>query len=124
MRDERKAAREPAQVQGARTKRRAALLLRLRGFRIRTQRYRSPVGEVDFLATRRRLFVAVEVKSRPDRISAAFSITPHQQERVARATEHYLAANPRYPHYQIRFDAVLDTPGRWPKHIPDAWQMT
>lgn len=124
MSDERKAGRKAAQAQGVRAESRAALLLRLKGFRIRARRYRSPVGEVDLLATRRRLLVAVEVKSRPDRSSAAFSITPRQQERVARATEHYLAANPRYSHYQIRFDAVLDTPGRWPKHIPDAWQMT
>lgn len=116
--------RQAAQEQGARAERRAALLLRLKGFRIRARRYRTPVGEIDLLATRRQLLVAVEVKSRPDQSTAAFSITPRQQQRVARATEHYLAANPRYSDYQIRFDAVLNTPGRWPKHIPDAWRMT
>jgi len=120
----RTAGRQAAQQRGARAERRAALLLRLKGYRILARGYRTPVGEIDLLAARGRLLAAVEVKSRTDRDTAAFSISPRQQARVARATEHYLAANPRYSDYRIRFDAILDAPGRLPKHIPDAWRIT
>jgi putative endonuclease len=113
----RTAGRRAAQQRGARAEQRAALYLRLKGYRILARGYRTPVGEIDLLA-------AVEVKSRGDRDTAAFSISPRQQARVARATEHYLAANPRYAAYRIRFDAILDTPWRLPKHIRDAWRIT
>lgn len=118
------ARRQAAQQRGARAERRAALFLQFKGYRILARGYRTPVGEVDLLATRGRILAAVEVKSRADRDTAAFAIGPRQQARVARATEHYLAANPRYAAYRIRFDAILDTPGRLPKHIPDAWRIT
>jgi putative endonuclease len=120
----RTAGRRAAQQRGARAEQRAALYLRLKGYRILARGYRTPVGEIDLLAARGRLLAAVEVKSRGDRDTAAFSISPRQQARVARATEHYLAANPRYAAYRIRFDAILDTPWRLPKHIRDAWRIT
>lgn len=100
------------------------MLLRLKGFRILATRYRAPVGEIDLVARRGRLIVAVEVKSRSSLADAAFAIDPRQQARISRAAEHFLAANPRYSNHQIRFDAILDAPGRLPRHIPDAWRIT
>lgn len=117
-------ARQAANQRGARAERNAALLLRLKGFRILARRYRAPVGEIDLLAKRGRMLVGVEVKARQDRESAAFSISPRQQQRIARAMEHFLAANPKYSEHQIRFDAILATPGRLPQHIPDAWRIS
>ena len=43
---------------------RAAAFLIAKGFRILARRWRSPVGEIDIIARRRRLLVFVEVKAR------------------------------------------------------------
>jgi putative endonuclease len=68
----RTAGRRAAQQRGARAEQRAALYLRLKGYRILARGYRTPVGEIDLLA-------AVEVKSRGDRDTAAFSISPRHR---------------------------------------------
>jgi putative endonuclease len=105
--------------------RRAALLLRLKEFRVLARRYRCPVGEIDIVARRARLLVAVEVKARGDLDTAAHAIDQRQRKRIIRATDHFLAANPPYSisNYQIRFDAILVAPGKLPRHIPDAWRI-
>ena len=105
--------------------RRAALLLRLKEFRVLARRYRCPVGEIDIVARRARLLVAVEVKARGDLDTAAHAIDQRQRKRIIRATDHFLAANPPYSisNYQIRFDAIWVAPGKLPRHIPDAWRI-
>lgn len=115
--------RQAAEKRGHRAERHAALLLRLKGFRLLARRYRSPVGEIDIVARRAQLLVAVEVKARGDLETAAYAIDKRQQKRIARATEHFLAANPYYSDHHIRFDAVLVAPGKLPRHIPDAWRI-
>ncbi|MEP4378039.1 MAG: YraN family protein [Alphaproteobacteria bacterium] len=115
--------RQAAEQRGHRAERRAALLLRLKGFRLLARRYRSPVGEIDIVARRARLLIAVEVKARSTLETAADAIDKRQRARIARATDHFLAANPSYSDFQIRFDAILVTPGKLPRHIPDAWRI-
>ncbi|MBT4905525.1 MAG: YraN family protein [Rhodospirillaceae bacterium] len=115
--------RQAAEQRGHRAERRAALLLRFKGFRLIARRYRSPVGEIDIVARRARLLVAVEVKARSDLATAAHAIDKRQQSRIARATDHFLAANPSYAEHRIRFDAILVAPGKLPRHIPDAWRI-
>jgi putative endonuclease len=115
--------RQAAEKRGHRAERQAALLLRLKGFRLVARRYRCPVGEIDIIARRARLLVAVEVKARGDLATAAHAIDKRQQTRIARATDHFLAANASYSEHQIRFDAILVAPGKLPRHIPDAWRI-
>ena len=116
--------RRRAEHKGRRAETRAALMLRLKGYRILAHRYRSPVGEIDLVAKRGHTLLAVEVKSRKSAAEAAFAIDARQQKRIARAAEHFLAANPRYADHKIRFDAILDVPKRLPRHIIDAWRIT
>ncbi|MBT5572227.1 MAG: YraN family protein [Alphaproteobacteria bacterium] len=116
--------RRRAEHKGRRAETRAALMLRLKGYRILAHRYRSPVGEIDLVAKRGHTLLAVEVKSRKSAAEAAFAIDARQQKRIARAAEHFLAANPRYADHKIRFDAILDVPKRLPRHIMDAWRIT
>ena len=98
-------------------------MLRLKGFRLLARRYRCPVGEIDIVARRARLLIAVEVKARGDLATAAHAIDARQRKRIIRATDHFLAANPSYSDHRIRFDAILVAPGKRPRHIPDAWRM-
>ena len=115
--------RQASEKRGRRAESLAALMLRLKGYAILTRRYRCPVGEIDLVARRGHTLAMVEVKARASAEDAAFAITPHQQKRIARAADHFLAAIPRYTGFQLRFDAVLAVPGRWPRQVPDAWRI-
>jgi putative endonuclease len=116
-------ARRAAQQTGQRAELVAAWLLRLTGFRILARNYRTPVGEIDLVARRRRLLVFVEVKSRATDEAAASSITQRQRDRICRAAELFLAARPELGDCAVRFDAVIVAPGRFPRHIKDTWRQ-
>jgi putative endonuclease len=100
---------------------RAAAYLIAKGFRILARRWKSPVGEIDIVARRRKLLVFVEVKARERLDDAAWSVTPRQRARIVAAAEAWLAANGDAGIEDIRFDAVLVAPGRLPHHIPAAF---
>lgn len=103
----------------------AALWLMLKGYRILDRRRRAPTGsgagEIDLVARRGRTLAFVEVKFRPDLDRAAFAIGAEQRRRIARAAEALVARHPRLGGLEIRFDAVLVAPWRWPRHLPGAW---
>ncbi|MBI4968744.1 MAG: YraN family protein [Rhodospirillales bacterium] len=104
----------------------AILLLRLKGYAILAQRYRTGpgtgAGEVDLIARKGNLVAFVEVKARADADRAAHSITPRQQARIARGAEAFLQAHPELAGLDARFDVVLVAPLRPPVHLENAWQ--
>lgn len=100
----------------------AAWWLRLQGFRILARNWRHPAGEIDLLARRGRLLVAVEVKWRDNEAAAAHALRAAQRRRIARAAAVFLAQQADAGRLALRFDAVLLAPGRWPRHIRDAWR--
>ncbi len=118
-----RATRQESERRGRRAETSAALFLRLKGYAVLARRYRCPAGEIDLIVRRGRVVAAVEVKARARLDDAAFSISTHQRGRIARAAEHFLAANPRYSDHIFRFDAMLVAPGRLPRHVPDAWRI-
>jgi putative endonuclease len=109
--------RQAAFQAGISAESRAALFLVAKGFRILARRWRSPLGEIDIVARRRRLLVFAEVKARASLDEAAESITERQRRRIAAAAEVWLAANPDQTIHDIRFDAILVAPG-----IPAAFE--
>ena len=96
--------------------------LRLRGWRVLARRFRVPSGEVDLIARRGRVLAAIEVKARPNIAAAAESISPRQRRRIARALAHFLATRPDLARLDVRFDVMLVTPRRLPRHLVDAWR--
>src|SRR4029078_5265292 len=80
---------------------RAAAFLIAKGFRILARRFRTPVGEIDIVACRRKLLVFVEVKARERLDDAAWSVTDRQRSRIVAAAEAWLAANggPSFEHH-------------------------
>jgi len=102
---------------------RAAAFLIAKGFRILARRWRSPAGEIDIIARRRKLLVFVEVKARETLDGAAESVTPQQKRRICAAAEAWLAAHPDNSVQDMRFDAVLVAPGSIPRHIPGAFEV-
>ncbi|MCG5242795.1 YraN family protein [Azospirillum doebereinerae] len=99
------------------------LSLRLKGYRILATRLRTPMGEIDIVAKRGRTIAIVEVKARNDWDTANEAVGARQRGRLARAAHVYLAANPRYAGYVLRFDVMLVTPWAWPRHLIDAWRI-
>ena len=114
--------RQEAEKRGRGAERLAAWYLRLRGWRILAQRARVPGGEVDIVARRGRTLAFVEVKARADVTAAAESLLARQRRRIARAAAGYLALRPELQSCRCRFDVILVTPWRWPRHIRDAWR--
>lgn len=99
-----------------------ALSLRLRGYRILAQRFKTPLGEIDIIARRGNILAFIEVKARQEFEQAAEAISHQQRERIIRTAEIFLQRHPQYASNQMRFDAMLIAPSRIPKHICDAWR--
>lgn len=102
----------------------AAALLLAKGYRIAFRRWRTPVGEIDIVVRRGRTLVFVEVKAREREDDAAYAVTPRQKARIIGGAEFWLSKNPHDAECFIRFDVVLVTPGRVPKHIENAFDAS
>lgn len=106
---------------GLRAEALCCLALRLKLYRILATRYKTPVGEIDIVAAKGNMIVAVEVKARATCDAAIESILPHQQNRIAQALQYFAMSHPRFANSDMRFDVMLATPRAWPKHIKNAW---
>lgn len=107
----------------------AAFYLGVKGYRIVQLRYRNPKGEIDILARKQDVIVAIEVKARKNFAECVDTIPPAKQKRIAGAVQ-WLMLNPEkitglrgLNAPNIRFDAVWVIPYALPRHIKDAWRM-
>lgn len=114
-------ARQKAERGGRKAETRAAWYLRLTGWRILARRVKTPRGEIDIVARRGRVVVAVEVKWRARTELLDQAIDSWRLRRVAAAAEVVL---PRYakPGDSLRIDVLLLSPGSLPRRIANAWQ--
>lgn len=112
--------RARAERSGRRGEALAAWYLRFKGYRILARRQRTARGEIDLVAKRGRTIVFVEVKHRATPEELDIAIDEYRLERVAAAAG-ILA--PKFADHgaDIRIDVILTTPGRWPRHIENAW---
>lgn len=113
--------RQRAEAQGRLGEGRAAAWLQLKGWQILDRRVKTPVGEIDIVATRGNLVAFVEVKWRARKADLDFAIDEYRLQRVAAAAEavaHTYATDGE----DIRLDVILLAPGAWPRHIVNAWQ--
>ena len=113
--------RQIAESSGRKGESWAALWLRLQGWNILDRRVKTPRGEIDLVARRGRLVAFIEVKWRKTTEELDLAIDEWRLSRVAAAVE---AVSHRYagPGDTIRVDVLLLAPGRWPRHIVNAWQ--
>jgi putative endonuclease len=103
---------------------RAAEYLTARGFEILAQRFKSPYGEVDLIARSGNLIIFVEVKARGTLDDAAYAVTVRQKKRIIDTSQFWLAANPDYANFDLRFDAMLIAPKRLPRHLIAAFDAS
>jgi putative endonuclease len=103
---------------------RAAMLLIAKAYRIVARRWKTPFGEIDIVARRRRDLVFVEVKARDNLDAAAEAVTERSKRRIVGAAELWLAHHPADAQCGIRFDVILIAPGKLPRHIVNAFDAT
>jgi len=118
-----KGRRRAAEIHGRRAEAFAAALLLCKLYRILGWRVKTRAGELDLVArSPSGMICFVEVKAREREELAAEAIGFGQRARIARAAELYLGARPALRHKGVRFDAILVTPRRLPRHVRDAWR--
>ena len=110
-----------ARRSGGRAEWAAALLLMAKGYRILGMRLRTAQGEVDLAARRGGVLAIVEVKRRRTLEEALIAVTPAQRERLRRAGKVLAGRAGVKAAPVVRLDLVALAPGRWPRHIADAW---
>lgn len=99
----------------------AALWLQLKLYRIRDRRFRTPMGEIDLVAEKGSYIVFVEVKQRATNADEALTYASVNRERIIRAAQLWLVRNPYAAGRDFRFDVILLAPGRWPRHLINAF---
>jgi putative endonuclease len=100
----------------------AALYLRLKGYRILVQRFKTPVGEVDIIARRGKTLVFIEVKQRASLAAALECVTAQMQTRISRAALFFLSSAVCPPHDHCRFD-LITVSGLRIRHLDNAWVL-
>lgn len=121
-----KKAKQGFERSGRRAERLAALYLRLKGYRILEMRFKTKLGEIDIIARRGDILIAVEVKRRPTLEIARESISWDTERRISEAIDIYLSKTPSARECGIRFDAIYVTGTSMMSwrlhHIVDAWR--
>jgi len=120
--------RKTAEIAGRSAEGLAALMLLISGYVILARRWRSVVGEIDIIARKGKRLIFVEIKFRR-RLENWHGITRHQQQRISRAAELYVAQKRFSLDFEWRFDVILFHfdysvwPPLW-RHYKNAWQAS
>jgi putative endonuclease len=93
-----------------------------KGYRILGFRLKTGQAEIDLLALKGEVVAVVEVKRRTSLEAALDAVTPRQRDRLLRAARSITARRPDLAGAAIRLDLMALAPGRWPRHIRDAWR--
>ncbi len=116
--------RKKAEKGGRRAETIAAWYLRGKFYAIVKQRYKTPVGEIDLIATRGRTTIFVEVKSRKNPGMEFDALASVNQGRIGRAAKFFLAQNPQLAENSLRFDVIFLAPFNWPHHLRGAFDVS
>jgi putative endonuclease len=103
---------------------RAAMLLVAKAYRILARRWKTPFGEIDIVARRRRTLVFVEVKARDTLDDAMAAVTEPGKRRIIDAARLWLSHHPGDAEAEIRFDVIAVAPGKMPRHIVNAFDAS
>jgi putative endonuclease len=101
----------------------ALAILVLKGYRLLARRYSASGGEIDLIVKRGDTIAFVEVKARGMMDSALVAIGAQKRERFSRAARAWISRNGWAAGKVLRADAVFVAPGRWPRHLPAAFEM-
>lgn len=110
-----------ARLSGRRGEWLAALWLMAKGYSILGFRLKTPHGEIDLVARKGAVLAAVEVKARLGQAQALEAVSLAQRQRLRRAIRAWAGRRPGLKDARLRLDLMALAPGRFPRHIHDAW---
>lgn len=113
--------REKAEKRGHVAEFVALTYLRLKGYRLLAQRFKSPQGEVDLIMRRRDVTAFIEVKARSSRDHGVEAVTTTQSKRISAAARFWMARDRIANRNFCRFDIVVVSPYLLPHHIENAF---
>ena len=116
-----KRSRQQAHDHGHRAEVIALWFLRLKGYRLLAQRFKTSTGEVDLIMRKGDTTVFIEVKARATVDQSMFAVTPHQSRRIASAAATYATRDHKAAQGFQRFDIVAVPSYLWPTHIKNAF---
>ncbi|NHK28186.1 YraN family protein [Parvularcula flava] len=99
----------------------AAILLRLKGYRILAMRWKARGGEVDIIASKAGILVFVEVKARTSHEAGIAAVTPQARQRIAVAAEQFIRHRRLHPEPACRYD-LITVRNLTPRHHKNAWR--
>jgi putative endonuclease len=117
-------ARIAAYLHGHRGEGLAAWFLRLQLYRIVARRYKTPVGEIDLIATRFGTTVFVEVKARSSAAAESEALAGVNRSRIVRAAQYWQMRQHDTGAGRFRFDVIFLAPGRLPRHVINAFDAS
>ena len=113
--------REKAEKRGHFAEFIALIYLRLKGYRLLAQRFKSPQGEIDLIMRRKDVTAFIEVKARGSRDQGVEAVTTTQSRRIAAAARFWMARDKISNQNFCRFDIVVVSPYLLPHHIENAF---
>ncbi|MBP7710376.1 MAG: YraN family protein [Rickettsiales bacterium] len=94
----------------------AIFLLILKGYQILKWRYKTRFGEIDIVAKKSDVIVAVEVKARSSKFLIEEVLHPHQINRIQMAAQFFISKNLKFQNCDLRFDFIEINKFFIPKH--------
>jgi len=98
----------------------SCIMLIIKGYNILARRHRNYLGEIDIIARKGKILVFIEVKARKKFSEFMNILTNRQRMRIESAAKVFLASNPRYQGFNIRFDMIILN-GWLPIHQKNMW---
>ncbi|HUV32578.1 MAG TPA: YraN family protein [Devosiaceae bacterium] len=116
--------RRRAEKFGRRGELAAAFWLSLSAYRIRARRVRTPVGEIDLMASRGHALAFIEVKARSTVAERDRALAAVNRSRIVSAAQWWIARHPHYAGWPMRFDIIGLAPFSLPRHVKGAFDAT
>ena len=95
--------------EGRKAEARVARYLRLRGYRIIEERFKSPAGEIDIIAQKGNIIACVEVKQRKSQRAADEAMDWRSEQRIVNTAEIWVDRHfDKLPNdFELRFDVAF-----------------
>jgi putative endonuclease len=111
-------------AKGVLAEKRAVAQLRLHGYKILKERYKTKFGEIDVIAQKGDLIAFIEVKAHQSVEASLYAVTPRTRKRIEQSALWFLSENPEYSDFGMRFDVmVFKGGGIWGEHLDNAWMV-
>lgn len=105
--------RQDYEKQGRKAEARVVMYLRLRGYKILAERFKTSEGEVDIIAQKGNVIAAVEVKQRATQTAVDEAMDWQSEHRIMSAAEIWVERHfhDLPPNFELRFDyaAIIGT---------------